>query len=149
MKKHRQSAILIQTETGDDIGIVTDYDISHRFVAEKMAPETPVYQIMSSPIISVPDNAIIYEDVEEDKKEETEAYFLSLGEKVCKDLDQAGYRLCEGEIMAMNPKWCQPLSAWKNYFSQWISEATAQNLLDIRIFFDFRNLYGTRRLTSR
>ncbi|MEA1921420.1 MAG: DUF294 nucleotidyltransferase-like domain-containing protein, partial [Pseudomonadota bacterium] len=251
MKKHRQSAILIQTETGDDIGIVTDYDISHRFVAEKMAPETPVYQIMSSPIISVPDNAlvfeaalitqeefirhlftkgedgringiidnrdllhfhqysssllirevheaesvetlteayerlprliktlidsgaksenitkliskvsdlinkkiitfaieelgppptdfsflalgsegrseqtlvtdqdnaIIYEDVEEDKKEETEAYFLSLGEKVCKNLDQVGYCLCEGEIMAMNPKWCRPLSSWKNYF---------------------------------
>ncbi|MEA1922518.1 MAG: putative nucleotidyltransferase substrate binding domain-containing protein, partial [Pseudomonadota bacterium] len=77
-----------------------------------------------------------------------EAYFLSLGEKVCKNLDQVGYCLCEGEIMAMNPKWCRPLSSWKDYFHNWISEATAQNLLDIRIFFDFRNLYGTGRLTE-
>jgi len=61
MKKHRQSAILIQTETGDNIGIVTDYDISHRFVAENMAPETPVYQIMSSPLICVPDDALVFE----------------------------------------------------------------------------------------
>ena len=284
MKKHRQSAILIQAETGDDLGIVTDHDISHRFVAENMAPETPVYQIMSSPIISVPDdalvfeavlltrekfirhlftrgedgringiidnqeflhfhqysssllireiheaesvdtladthyrlpmliktlidsgaksenitnliskvsdlindkiitfaieelgpppvdfsfvalgsegraeqtlvtdqdNAIIYEDVEEDKKEETHAYFMSLGEKVCKDLDQVGYRLCEGEIMAMNPKWCQPFSAWKNYFHHWITEATPQNLLEINIFFDFRTLHGKRRFTDK
>jgi PAS domain S-box-containing protein len=283
MKKHRQSAILIQTETGDDIGIVTDYDISHRFVAENMAPETPVYQIMSSPIISVPDdalvfeaalliqeesirhlltrgedgringiidnrdllhfhqysssllireiheaesvdtlaeahdrlprmiktlidsgaksenitkliskvsdlisdkiitfaieelgpppvdfsfvalgsegraeqtlvtdqdNAIIYEDVEEDKKEETHAYFMSLGKKVCENLGQVGYRLCEGEIMAMNPKWCQPFSSWKNYFHHWITEATPQNLLEINIFFDFRTLHGKRRFTD-
>ena len=283
MKKHRQSAILIQTETGDDLGIVTDYDISHRFVAENMVPETPVYQIMSSPIISVSDdalvfeaamltqeesirhlftrgedgringiidnrdllhfhqysssllireiheadsvdtlaeahdrlprviktlidsgaksenitkliskvsdlinekiitfaieelgplpadfsfialgsegraeqtlvtdqdNAIIYEDVEEDKKEETHAYFMALGEKVCKNLDQAGYRLCKGEIMAMNPKWCQPLSSWKNYFYHWITEATPQNLLEINIFFDFRTLHGKRRFTD-
>ena len=61
MKKHRQSAILIQTETGDDLGIVTDFDISHRVVAENMALETPVYQIMSSPIISLPDDALVFE----------------------------------------------------------------------------------------
>ncbi len=283
MKKHRRSVLLIQTETGDDLGIVTDYDISHRYVAENMAPETPIYQIMSSPIVSVPDdalvyevtllaqeefighlftkgddgringiidnrdlvhfhqysssllirevheaesvetlteaherlprliktlincgakpenitkliskisdlisekiitfaieelgpppvdfafivlgsegrseqtlvtdqdNAIIYEDIKEAEKEETEAYFLSLGEKVCKNLNQAGYSLCTGEIMAMNPKWCQPVSSWENYFHCWITETTEQNLLNVRIFFDFRNLFGTRKLTE-
>ncbi len=49
----------------------------------------------------------------------------------------------------MNPKWCQPLSAWKNYFQHWITEATPQNLLEINIFFDFRNLYGKDRLTEK
>lgn len=284
MKNHQQSAILIQSETGDDLGIMTDSDISHRFVVGNMVPETQVHQIMSSTIISIPDdallfeatritqkesikhlftrgtdgringiinirdllqfhqysssllirelheaesvdslanahnrlpkiiktlidsgaksenttrlisqvsdlinekivtfainelgppptdfsfialgsvgrseqtlvtdqdNAIIYEDVEEDKKQETHAYFLSLGEKVCKDLDQVGYRLCEGEIMAMNPKWCQPLSTWKDYFQHWTTEATPQNLLEINVFFDFRNLYGKRRFTEK
>ena len=283
MKKHQQSAILVQTETGDDLGIVTDFDISHRFVVENLAPEAQVQQIMSSPVIFVPDdallfeatrltqeksirhlftrgadgringiidnrnllhfyqhsssllireiheadsvdtlaraherlplliktlinsgakpenvtnliskvsdlinekiitfaiaelgpppadfsfvalgsvgrseqtlvtdqdNAIIYEDVEEDKKEETQAYFMALGEIVCKNLDQVGYHYCAGEIMAMNPKWCQPFSSWKNYFHHWITEATPQDLLEINIFFDFRNLYGERRFTE-
>jgi len=73
---------------------------------------------------------------------------MALGEKVCKNLDQAGYRLCKGEIMAMNPKWCQPFSSWKNYFYHWITEATPQNLLEINIFFDFRTLHGKRRFTD-
>lgn len=283
MKKQRQSAILVQTANGDDIGIVTDYDITHRYVAEKMAAETPVYKIMSSPIFSLPDdalvfeavllsqaelvrhlfirdeegridgiidnqdllhfhqhssamliqevkeaesaeelaaaheklprliktlvdsgakadnttrliskisdlinekiiglainemgpppvrfsflnlgsggrleqtlltdqdNAIIYEDVAEESAAEVRAYFLALGEKICTDLDRTGYRFCEGEIMAMNQKWCQPLAVWKSYFHQWITAVNDQDLMEIKIFFDFRNLFGAVELAE-
>ena len=36
--------------------------------------------------------------------------------------------------MAKNPKWCQPLSEWKNYFTNWVTTANPQDLLDIKIF---------------
>lgn len=50
--------------------------------------------------------------------------------------------------MAKNPKWCQPLSVWKNYFLSWIRVAESDDLLSSTIFFDFRCAYGKAELVS-
>jgi len=88
------------------------------------------------------DNAIIFEDVPKEDESMVRDYFLKFGEKVCTMLDQAGYEFCTGDVMAKNPKWCQPLSKWKEYFSSWIHAAEAEDLLQASIFFDFRIGYG-------
>lgn len=88
------------------------------------------------------DNAIIFEDSDEVQEKINTQYFLRLGEKVSSDLNQIGYNFCKGDIMAKNPKWCKPLSAWKEYFTHWVTTASPQDLLDIKIFFDFRSVYG-------
>ena len=88
------------------------------------------------------DNAIIYEDVPPEQDEKVRRYFLSMGEKVCTWLNDAGYTFCYGNNMAMNPEYCQPLSAWKQYFSRWVYTASAEDLLRTKIFFDFRCAYG-------
>jgi CBS domain-containing protein len=88
------------------------------------------------------DNAILFEDVDPKSQQEVMKYFLKFGEKVCNWLDQAGYALCKGDVMAKNPKWCQPLGTWKKYFSQWIHKAEPEALLQASIFFDFRDGYG-------
>ena len=88
------------------------------------------------------DNAIIYEDPSAGDIEAVQAYFLTLGQKVCTLLDQSGYAFCKGNIMAQNPLWCQPLSQWQTYFSNWILTAEAEDLLQASIFFDFRIGYG-------
>ncbi len=92
------------------------------------------------------DNAILFEDVNAKSRKEVMKYFLKFGEKVCNWLDQAGYALCKGDVMAKNPKWCQPLGIWKNYFSQWIHKAEPEALLQASIFFDFRGVYGDMAL---
>ncbi|MCF8106489.1 MAG: DUF294 nucleotidyltransferase-like domain-containing protein [Desulfohalobiaceae bacterium] len=84
------------------------------------------------------DNAIVFEDPGSDREEEVRDYFQKLGERVCAWLDQVGYSLCEFEIMARNPKWCQPLHTWKKYFQDWIRSAAPEALLHSSIFFDFR-----------
>ena len=81
------------------------------------------------------DNAIIFEDVSKDKLESVNRYFLKLGEQVCDMLDKTGYEFCKGNIMAKNPKWCQPVSTWKNYFQEWIYNASPEGLLQTSIFF--------------
>jgi len=88
------------------------------------------------------DNAIIFEDVNPKTQKEVMTYFLKFGEKVCNCLDQAGYALCKGDVMAKNPKWCQPLGIWKKCFSEWIHKAEPEALLQASIFFDFRGAYG-------
>ncbi len=94
------------------------------------------------------DNAIVYTDVSSDSRKTVQTYFEAFGEKVCTWLDQAGYAFCEGGVMAMNPKWCQPLSVWKQYFSHWIHTAEAEDLLQSSIFFDFRGAFGEMALVE-
>jgi CBS domain-containing protein len=50
--------------------------------------------------------------------------------------------------MSSNPKWCQPLSSWKTYFSRWISSPSPDSVLNSLIFFDFRPLHGNARLAE-
>jgi CBS domain-containing protein len=93
--------------------------------------------------ISDQDNAIVYQDQQDQAgAAAAEDYFTRLAERVCNQLDRAGYRLCTGDNMAKNPKWCQPMSVWQHYFRSWIRTATPQDLLHSSIFFDFRGVWG-------
>ncbi len=95
------------------------------------------------------DNAIIYDDIVNGDIEGVKNYFHNLSLKVCTALDFVGYTFCTGNVMAMNPDWCQPLSEWKSYFTKWINNASAQDLLDISIFFDFRSVFGEEDLATQ
>ncbi len=95
-------------------------------------------------LVTDQDNVLIYEDTEKN----VQNYFLKLAEIVNGLLDQAGYRFCNGDVMAKNPKWCVSLSEWKKHFHHWINEAEPQDLVDINIFFDFRHLYGDLTLVQ-
>ena len=37
---------------------------------------------------------------------------------------------CPGDMMATNPRWCQPLRVWREYFAGWVAQPdlTAQML---------------------
>lgn len=94
------------------------------------------------------DNAIIFDDTDQEKTEQAVAYFLKMAEQVNKNLHKVGYKLCPGEVMAKNPKWTQPLSQWKNYFTNWIDNSSPQDILDAAIFFDFRCIYGEEKLVN-
>jgi signal-transduction protein with cAMP-binding, CBS, and nucleotidyltransferase domain/PAS domain-containing protein len=89
------------------------------------------------------DNAIVFEDDDSAKD-----YFDTLAEKITDDLHRIGYNRCQGDIMASNTKWCQPLSVWKKYFTEWVQSPDPQNILDSSIFFDFRCAYGSAQLTE-
>lgn len=94
------------------------------------------------------DNAFIFEDVPEEKFPEVQEYFLNLGRSINEWLDFIGYSYCKGDVMARNPKWCQPLSVWKKYFNQWISSSTPQSLIDTSIFYDMRFLEGDKSIAD-
>ncbi len=93
------------------------------------------------------DNAILYADpANDEEKAAVKTYFKEFAAKAIDHLVNCGYPLCPGEIMATNPKWCQPLSVWKGYFTTWISAPDPTELLHATIFFDFRSGFGDHRL---
>ena len=92
------------------------------------------------------DNALVYEDNGTDSDA---AYFLKLGEIVCRGLDEAGYPYCRGDAMAVDPRWNGPLSQWRRNFSSWIAEPDGTALAHCNVFFDLRCIYGDRSLVRR
>ena len=94
------------------------------------------------------DNAIIFENCEGEELIEAYRYFVSLGKMVNDMLSGAGFRYCSGQKMAGNPLWCQPLSKWEKYFSDWIKIPGPEEILEISIFFDFRFCFGDETLSE-
>ncbi len=91
------------------------------------------------------DNAIIYHGK---YSEEVNEYFLQLSGKITSWLSDIGYEYCKGEVMASNPRWCQPLSKWKEYFREWVEDSDPESILDTSIFFDLRFVYGDKSLVD-
>lgn len=87
------------------------------------------------------DHAIVYPDVEEGGPQVRD-YFLRMGARLADLLAAAGYPYCEGGIMASEEACCQPLSGWCGAFDRWIRTLEPQDLLQSRIFFDFRSALG-------
>jgi CBS domain-containing protein len=74
---------------------------------------------------------------------------VTFAREVNEALDQLGFPLCKGNIMASNPQWCLTETEWRDQFTTWISEPTPERLLNANIFFDFRALAGDSTLADR
>ncbi|MGY6409975.1 MAG: DUF294 nucleotidyltransferase-like domain-containing protein [Alkalilacustris sp.] len=74
------------------------------------------------------------------------AYFERFAKFVCDGLDQAGYFLCPGDMMATNPRWCQPVRVWRQYFQNWIATPNPEAQMLASVMFDLRPIGGEVRL---
>ncbi len=96
------------------------------------------------------DNAILYQDPEnEQKTRQAQEYFSAFGKEAIEHLVKCGYPRCPGDIMASNPKWCQPYSVWESYFDDWIFRPEPKQVMHASIFFDFRPGFGKLDLGVR
>ena len=88
------------------------------------------------------DNAFIFMDGEELNKDR----YLAFSKEINQALDECGYPLCKGGIMASNPDLCLSQSQWLARFARWIEQGNPEDLLKASIFFDFRSLAGNELL---
>lgn len=102
----------------------------------------------SQTLYSDQDNAIIFRLEDNMDKNKVQEYFLNLANIVCEGLELAGYRKCNGEKMANNPEWCQPLQVWKQYFQKWIKHCEPKDIMEFSVFFDFRAVAGDFELAK-
>ncbi|MEE4314809.1 MAG: DUF294 nucleotidyltransferase-like domain-containing protein [Desulfofustis sp.] len=95
------------------------------------------------------DNALVYADPQSDAQRlQAERYFTELAERAAHHLANCGYPPCPGEVMAANPRWRQPYSVWRDYFTSWVCRSDPQEVLNSTIFFDFRAGFGENRLAD-
>lgn len=94
------------------------------------------------------DNGLIFVPSSPGSVESEREQYLAFADQVNRALDQVGFPLCKGNIMARNPEWCLTLDEWKAKFGRWIKSPTAVALLNSSIFFDFRALHGEASLAE-
>jgi CBS domain-containing protein len=110
------------------------------------APVTYEFMVMGSlgrcevSLLADQDHALIYPDVPPAQQAAVQDHFLDLGRRVSEVLAAAGFPICLGGIMAGEPRCCQSLSGWRDLFASWIRTPDAEELLQAKIFFDFRGL---------
>jgi CBS domain-containing protein len=94
------------------------------------------------------DNGLIFEAGGGSHVNELRDRLLPFAQAVNRALDQCGFPLCKGEIMAGNAKWCLSVEEWQARFTRWIAVPEPQELLNAVIFFDMRPLHGDARLVE-
>ena len=72
--------------------------------------------------------------------------WLKFARRVNEALDQCGYPLCKGNVMASNPQCCLTMDEWHQRFEDWMERGAPEDLLKASIYFDLRPLVGQEEL---
>lgn len=75
-------------------------------------------------------------------------WFRDMARLVSEGLDACGYMFCPGDMMATNPRWCQPLDVWQGYFRDWIAHPSPEAQMLSSVMFDLRAIAGEATLLS-
>lgn len=93
--------------------------------------------------VSDQDNCLMLDDSVTDADM---AYFVALAKFVSDGLNTCGYFYCPGDMMATNPRWCQPVHVWHDYFKGWIAKPNPEAQMLASVMFDLRPIGGTFEL---
>jgi CBS domain-containing protein len=95
------------------------------------------------------DNGLLFAAHDVREAQSLRQHLLPFARTVNEALAECGFPLCDGEVMASNPKWCLSLDEWRDCFGRWIRTPEPDALLNATIFFDFRPLAGDATLAAR
>lgn len=94
------------------------------------------------------DNGLVFSASDDGEASRLRELFLPFAAAVNQALAECGFPLCDGHVMAGNPRWCLSLSEWDRNFSAWVRSPDPQALLNAAIFFDFRPIVGDAELAA-
>jgi signal-transduction protein with cAMP-binding, CBS, and nucleotidyltransferase domain len=88
------------------------------------------------------DNGFILDDYDDAEHDRIDAWFRRVAERFCLGLAEAGFTLCTGGVMAMNPLWRKTRTQWRDQLGIWARKRTGAALLFTDIFLDLRAGWG-------
>jgi CBS domain-containing protein len=94
------------------------------------------------------DNALIYGDLPAGLDETAARFYRRFAEQAVAGLVKVGFPPCPGGVMASNPRWCQPLAAWRDDFHGWMTASSSAHVLEASIHFDLRPIAGAPELAA-
>ena len=88
------------------------------------------------------DNGIIFEAETAEEAQAIRQKLLPIAREINIALDDCGFTLCKGNVMAGNAEYCLSSREWLTYYSKLIRESSAKRLIYKGIFFDIRAVWG-------
>jgi CBS domain-containing protein len=94
------------------------------------------------------DNGLVFSASDDGEAQQLRKLFLPFAQAANQALAECGFPLCDGGVMAGNPRWCLSQSEWLQNFSTWVRTPEPEALLNAAIFFDCRPLAGDPALAA-
>ncbi|WP_237217847.1 DUF294 nucleotidyltransferase-like domain-containing protein, partial [Falsiroseomonas oryziterrae] len=88
------------------------------------------------------DNGFLLADYDDAEHDMVDAWFRRVAERYCLKLAEAGFTLCKGGVMAMNPLWRKTRAQWRDQLAIWARKRNGAALLFADIFLDLRAGWG-------
>jgi CBS domain-containing protein len=95
------------------------------------------------------DNGLVYTDPPPELAAAAADYYARFAAEAIQGLLRVGFPPCPGQVMASNPRWCQPVSVWLGQFQRWMRQPRPELVLEACIFFDLRPLVGATEHAAR
>ena len=87
------------------------------------------------------DNGLVFDDPPgEPGARDAAAWFARLAARTGDALERLGFPACPGGYMARNPRWCRPVSAWREQFEAWMDTPQPEAVLHASTFLDLRGV---------
>ena len=83
-----------------------------------------------------------------DDPERDRPAWLAFADDVNRALDDCGYPLCKGGVMARNAACCLTPDEWRARFERWVEQGSPEDLLNASIYFDMRPLAGAAEIVA-
>jgi signal-transduction protein with cAMP-binding, CBS, and nucleotidyltransferase domain len=94
------------------------------------------------------DNGFVLDDYPDAEHTRIDAFFIELADRMTRQLDQLGFPLCRGGVMAINPVWRKTRSQWRAQVTRWVGRRSEVALQLGDVLFDFRSVYGDAGLAE-
>jgi len=75
-------------------------------------------------------------------------YFLALARGVTEGLARCGFAFSERGVQASEAAWCQPLSAWRRRFGDWVRDPVGHRTYHFHPLFDLLPVWGDHELVD-
>lgn len=92
------------------------------------------------------DNGFVIADYPDSEHGPIDGYFTELAVRMTGALDDLGFPLCRGGVMATNPLWRKTVSQWRAQTSLWAGRRSIAAVRLADIFFDFSPVWGDAAL---
>ena len=94
------------------------------------------------------DNGFVLDDYPDPEHARIDAFFIELAARMTGQLDQLGFPLCRGGVMAINPVWRKSISQWRQQIGLWVRRRSEVAMQLADVLFDFQSVFGERRLAD-